>query len=170
MSIFFKKLWTANWPITWRKQTQPYNNAFYSVVKRIEKLSTYAKKGVTKIDSSVYVTQVSFLQITICINKLILPQNFNIFNLLTQEADKQWIINSIHWRNQSLIWKLAIQRNQLPVFNRARSTTHASSPTWYTAEFLNQFAESLPLSFPSKTSAKLPKQPKKTPRKWQWTT
>ena len=35
MSIFFKnfgpysKLRTANWPITWRKQTQPYNNPFY---------------------------------------------------------------------------------------------------------------------------------------------
>ena len=35
MSIFFKnfgpysKLRTANWPIAWRKQTQPYNNYFY---------------------------------------------------------------------------------------------------------------------------------------------
>ena len=35
MSIFFKnfgpysKLRTANWPIAWRKQTQPYNNDIY---------------------------------------------------------------------------------------------------------------------------------------------
>ena len=37
MSIFFKnfgpfcKLRTANWPIAWRKQTQPYDNLYYSL-------------------------------------------------------------------------------------------------------------------------------------------
>ena len=55
MSIFFKNFgpYSKLQPIAGRKQTQPYNNAFYSVVKRIEKLSSYAKKGVTKIDSRV---------------------------------------------------------------------------------------------------------------------
>ena len=44
MSIFFKnfgpysKLWTANWPIAWRKQTQPYNNTNY---KRYNNLSLF---------------------------------------------------------------------------------------------------------------------------------
>ena len=40
MSIFFKtfgpysKLRTANWPIAWRKQTQPYNKRFYCMAKK----------------------------------------------------------------------------------------------------------------------------------------
>ena len=52
MSIFFKKfgpyskLRTANWPIVWLKQTQPYNNYFYCL-KSWKKNVLSLKNGLT---------------------------------------------------------------------------------------------------------------------------
>ena len=76
--------------------------AFYSIVNKTENLSTFTNKGVTEIDSSVYVSQVSFRENT--------TYNLNIFNL-SQEADKEWKKffhprrDSLEYLLENVVWK-----------------------------------------------------------------